>query len=89
MPRTVLEIQEDIDTINAALQTLYTGTRLTELRVGSGNFIRLYKYQEITIDTLLILKTNLEIELQAASPSNSPTFRTFSSIPLIVTKQGV
>ena len=89
MPRTALEIQEDIDTINAALQSMYAGTRLTELRVGSGNFIRLYKYQEISVDKLLELKGLLEAELQSVTPTTTPIFRTFGSIPMIVTKQGI
>lgn len=88
MARAVALIQADLDTINAALNALYSGKRITELRVGSADFVRSYRYQEITVESMLAHKTLLEVELLATT-GNTPTFRQFSSYPIIVNKQGV
>lgn len=88
MARTVLQIRTDIDAVNAALGELSAGTRIVEFRVGSGDSLRMYKYQEITMENLLDLRKILETELQQVSVT-TPIFRAFGNIPMIVTKQGI
>jgi len=89
MARTAVQIQSDLDTINAALQDLYAGERLTTLIVGSGEFQRRYTYQELSVDNMLGVKRTLEGELAHLTPSVAPSFRTFSSIPLVIGKSGI
>ncbi|MDD5165741.1 MAG: hypothetical protein PHG25_04390 [Candidatus Pacebacteria bacterium] len=88
MARTALEIQAELDIVNAALQSLYTGTRLTELRIDTNLIRRYYKYSEVNIESLLGIKQNLEQELLGLT-ATTPTFRSFSNLPIIVNKQGV
>ena len=86
MARTEAEIQAEIVTIDAALQEIISGTRLTRLQVGSGEFARIYEHQEISYETLKAEKTNLLAELDTLTPTDDMVFRTNTSIPLVVTK---
>ncbi len=88
MARTAQQIQAELDIVNGALQSLYSGTRITEIRIRSNIVENMKKFSEITIETLLAQKNLLEQELLALT-ATAPTFRQFSSIPLIVNKQGV
>jgi len=67
MTRTVTVIQEELATVNAAINTLLTGDRLIELRVGSGDSSRLYRNQEIKLETLYKLRKQLTDELNDAT----------------------
>lgn len=84
MARTATEIQSELDTVNAALQELISGKRLTQLRIGSGEFSRLYEYQEITYEVLKQEQSNLTAELSTLE-STELKFRT-SYVPLTVNK---
>lgn len=84
MARTATEIQSELDTVNAALQELISGKRLTQLRIGSGEFSRLYEYQEITYEVLKQEQANLTAELSTLE-STELKFRT-SYVPLTVNK---
>ena len=86
MARTEAEVQAEIDTINAALQEIISGTRLTRLQVGSGEFAKIYEHQEISYENLKTEKAILEAELDTLTPTSEMTFRTNTSIPLVVTK---
>lgn len=87
MARTVTEVQAELDTVNAALQELIAGKRLTQLRIGSGEFARLYQYQEITFDTIKTEQQDLLMELATLeNAQNSISFRGNSFIPLTVNK---
>jgi hypothetical protein len=86
MPRTILEIQAELTTVSAAIQDLIAGRRLTELRVGSGDFARLYRYQEITLDNLQAIRDELIQELAVLNQENGLQFRKMSNVLLKVTK---
>lgn len=87
MARTVTEVQAELDTVNAALQELIAGRRLTQLRIGSGEFARLYQYQELTFDALKSEQQDLMMELRSLeSESTSIKFRSNANIPLTVVK---
>jgi hypothetical protein len=88
MARTALQIQAELDVVNGALQSLYSGTRITELRIDTNILRRAHRFTEVTLESLLAQKNLLEQELLALTET-APTFRQFASIPLKVDKQGV
>jgi hypothetical protein len=86
MARTLTEVQSELDTVNAALQELISGRRLTQLRIGSGEFARLYQYQELTYENLKAEQQRLLDELATLSATGELTLRSNSYIPLTVNK---
>jgi hypothetical protein len=86
MPRTLAEVQADLTTVNSALQELISGNRLTQLRIGSGDFARFYQYQEITFENLTLVKNELLQELAILNSEPAITFRKMCNIPLTVVK---
>jgi hypothetical protein len=84
--RTLTQVQADLTTVTAALQDLIAGKRITQLRVGSGEFQRHYNYQEITYDVLKSEQADLTQELAALQATPQMQFRTMSNLPLNVTK---
>jgi hypothetical protein len=86
MPRTIAEVQAELTTVSAAIQDLIANRRLTELRVGSGDFARLYRYQEITLDNLQAIRDELLQELAILNQEDGLQFRKMSSVLLKVTK---
>jgi hypothetical protein len=87
MARTIVEVQAELATVNAALQELISGRRLTQLRIGSGEFARLYQYQELTYENLKLEQQNLLDELSVLqTETSSVTLRGNSFIPLTVNK---
>lgn len=85
---TAAQIAADLATINAAIQALLSGKRLVELRVGSAEFARLYRYGEVSLDDLYKERARLEDLLKALCP-DPPIFRHYASIPLVVTQRPV
>jgi hypothetical protein len=83
---TIGEAQLQLSTINAAIQDMISGKRITELRIGSGDFQRLYKYQEINIDTLQALRSELRNIINTLTPNVRPVFRSNATIPLVIHK---
>jgi hypothetical protein len=73
MPRTTIEIQTDITNVNAAITAVLTGNKLLELRVGSGDFARTYRWQELSLESLYAMRTSLYEEL-ATVTIETPTF---------------
>lgn len=86
MTKTKVEIEAELVTINAALQELIAGTRLTRLQVGSGEFSRVYEYEELSYENLKAEKQELLAELGMLEPTQRRVFRQDSSIPLTYTK---
>ena len=86
MPRTSAEVLADITTVNSAIQEIIQGTRLTQLRVGSGDYVRLYTMQECTVEILQDLLAQLNQELALIQGVAPITFRQMSNIPLTVVK---
>ena len=86
MPRTILDVQTELTTVSAAIQDMIAGKRITELRVGSGDFARLYRYQEITLNNLQAIRDELIQELADLNGEGILQFRNMSSVLLKVTK---
>ena len=86
MARTITEVQADLDIVNAAIQDLIAGKRLTQLRIGSGEFTRLYQYQDINYEVLKAEQADLIQELAALQAQPQMQFRTMSHIQLDVNK---
>jgi hypothetical protein len=83
MARTSVEIQTDITNVNAAITALLTGNKLLELRVGSGDFARTYRWQEITMESLYAMRNSLYQELATVS-EETPTFQVGKTVPMFV-----
>lgn len=79
------EARKQLTTLNAAISDLIAGKRLTSLRIGSGNFQREYKYQEITLETLEAMRQDV-LQIIYSYEGTKPVFRTNASIPLLVGK---
>lgn len=82
---TLAEAQLQLSQVNDAIAKIIQGTAVNELRVGSGSFTRLYRFQDITIDSLRELRAELMSYISAIAPE-TPIFRTNATIPLIVHK---
>lgn len=85
MALPVEEATAQLVTVNAAIQQLIEGKRLKELRVGSGNFQRLYMYSEISLESLKTLQQELLITIDSYAPATA-VFRTNAHIPMVVGK---
>lgn len=92
MARTITQVQTELDTINAALQELIAGTRLTRLRIGSDDSLREYNFLSDSYtniyNTLIAEKDALTLELNQLSGNTEMTFRKSSHVKLTVTKFG-
>jgi hypothetical protein len=84
--RTLADVQAELVTVNAAIQQIISGQRLTELRIGSGDFLRVYKNQEVSLDQLYAIKADLQVEEDSLSTNTGLIFRRDSNVPLVVTK---
>ena len=86
MPLT--EATTQLATVNAAIQDLVAGKRITELRVGSGSFAQMYKYQEITMDNLRQIRSELleVINIYNQQSGALPVFAKNMQIPMVVQK---
>ena len=85
MARTQTEIESDIARVNAALEELVSGGRLTRLQLGSGEFARTYEFQELTYENLMDEKARLQAELEQLLPETI-TYRSHDTLPLKVNK---
>lgn len=79
------EAKTQLITVNAALQNIISGKRISELRIGSGDFQRTLRYQEVTFDELKILQQELLITVDSYAPAIA-VFRTNAHIPMVVGK---
>lgn len=82
---TLVELQADLATVNAAIQQIIQGKRVTQLLVGSGTFRRQYTYQEISLDMLKGLRDELLAQINILAPT-TPVFKTNMTIPMVVGK---
>ena len=83
---TLAEAQIQLSTVNAAIQDIISGKRVTELRVGSGEFQRMYRYEEVTLEALIDLRSELRNTINTLTPDVRPIFRTNATIPLVIHK---
>lgn len=85
MEITLEEAQAQLLTVQAAIEQLVMGKRITQLKVGSGTFQRLYVYQEINLETLTTLRDELLRKINSLE-GKLPTFATNMHIPMVVGK---
>jgi hypothetical protein len=83
---TLTEAQIQLSTVNAAIQDIISGKRVTELRVGSGEFQRMYRYEEVSLESLIDLRNELRNTINTLTPEVKPVFRTNATIPLVIHK---
>lgn len=88
MKMTLAEAENQLVTVNAAINSLLSGNKITQLRVGSGTFQRLYVYQEITLDELRKLRAELLAIIDTLSPVEKDLsfFGKSATFPLIAEK---
>ena len=79
------EAEAQLITVNTAIENLLSGKNLTQLRIGSGDFARLYTYQEINLETLKEYRAEL-LQIIADNSPADVTFKTNMHIPMIVRK---
>lgn len=81
------EAKAQLKTVQVAISDLIAGKSVTQLRIGSGNFQREYKYwkPDTLLNTLLELRNDLNLIIASYSTA-TPTFRTNASIPLVSRK---
>ena len=86
---TLSELQTQLSTVQAAISTLLKGEKITQLRVGSGTFQRLYVYQEISLESLRKLQNDLlrQIDDLEAPDLTADFFGKSMTIPLVVRKE--
>lgn len=80
------EARAQLVTVNAAIQDIISGKRISELRIGSGDFMRLLRYQEVTFDELKTIQREL-LTIIDSYAITTPTFRTNAHIAMVVTKE--
>ena len=83
---TLAEAEAQLLQINVAIQDLILGKRISELKVGSGEFSRWYKFEEVTLEALTAYRTELRSIIAALTPAAVPIFRANACIPLITRK---
>jgi hypothetical protein len=83
---TLQEASDQLTQVQIAISDLISGKRLSELSIGSGATERKYKYSEITIDNLVVLRNELRSIINALQPDVKPIFRSYANIPIIVEK---
>lgn len=83
---TLTETELALSSVNTAIAQLIAGKRLLELRVGSGNFARNFRYGEVTLEALKEYRDELIQLRQSLLPIASTQFRANATIPLIVKK---
>ncbi len=84
---TLAEAEAQLVTVNAAISQLISGKTVTELHVGSGAFQRFYKYQEISLESLIALRNELLATIAVLSPTPpAPVFAVNMSFQNIIRK---
>jgi hypothetical protein len=83
---TLADAEAALLTVNVAISDLLSGKRITELDIGSGTFKRRYKFAEITLDNLYMLRNEYRSIIANLQPSIKPVFRVNCNIPIIVEK---
>ena len=78
--RTVIE--QEILQIDSAISSLLTGERLKVLRVGSGDFARLYQEHDINLSELYKVRQALYEEL-ATVTEEVKTFNFGGLVPMV------
>lgn len=86
MPRTIEDVSKELATVNAAIQDLIAGERLVQLKVGSGDFARLYVSQELSLENLKEVRNELLQELAQLENTDEIKFRNETNIVMVTGK---
>lgn len=84
---TLEEAESQLSTVNIAISQLIAGKRIQQLKIGSGEFARLLTYEQVTLNDLTTLQSELRSIIAALSPAVTPVFRTNACIPLETRKR--
>lgn len=79
------ELKLQLTTVQAAIEQITQGKRITRLDVGSGTFKRIYEFQEVDLEHLLALRDELREAIAVQEPE-AVTFKTNAHIPMVVGK---
>jgi hypothetical protein len=72
--------------VNIAIEDVLSGNRVTQYKIGSPDFTRLYNFDTITLESLQSFRTSLLDYLSSLEPTAIPVFRKNACIPLVVRK---
>ena len=86
---TLSEAQAQLSMVNIAIENLIQHKTINELKLGSSDFSRWYKYGEVSLDGLRAYRRELLDLINTIGPQVKPVFRSNACIPLIVTKGAV
>lgn len=86
---TKAEAEAQLITVNAAIQQIIEGKRITQLKVGSGSFTRLYTHQEISLEALKELRDELLTIIAVDVTAEETRFNTGLYVPMVVCKGGL
>lgn len=84
--KTLDQLNAELITVDAALEKLIQGEKLTKFTIGSGDFVRTYEYSEISYESLKLLRKEICEAIAILTPALQK-FRA-GTIPLVVTKFG-
>lgn len=87
MADRITQIQLDLADIATAISDKIKGDAVSEMRVGSGNSIRHYKFSEISLAELETKRAALMTELDSLQ-NTQPGFRNTSFMRLSYNKMG-
>ena len=83
---TLAEAEAQLLQINIAIQDLLLGKRISELKVGSGEFSRWLSYSEVTLDNLTAYRSELRAIIESLTPEATPIYRANACTPIITRK---
>jgi hypothetical protein len=83
MPRTTIEIQTDITNVTAAITALLNREKFIEFKIGSGDFARTFRWQEVSLESLISTRKLLYEELDGLT-TETPTFSVGKTVPMFV-----
>jgi hypothetical protein len=83
---TIGEAQAQLTQVNIAIQDIIMGKAINEIKFGSGEFSRWYKFQDVTLEQLQAYRRELMNIINSLTPDVRPIFRVNSCIPLVVRK---
>lgn len=86
---TTIRIEKAKETlllVNAAIDQMIQGKRITRLEVGSQEFRRVYDYENVSLTDLKEMQKEL-LEIINTAEDAMPTYRSGGTIPLIVSRR--
>lgn len=81
---TLAEAEAELLIVNKAIQDLIENKRINEHKLATGEFSRWYKFDTVSLDTLMAYRRELRSLITALQPEVAPTFRSNACIPLVV-----